>query len=141
MDPQTVVLALGSLVPLPVALVTKRYAQPWVKVLVNMVGSVLVAALVHLATDEGGYDLPTLWRAFLQAAAASALAYAAVWKHAVVRAIESATGGWGLGTPALAVVPADPDVVVDAQGAVVPDGDPSGVPGVRQMPPLPPTTL
>ena len=118
MDPQTVVLLLGALAPLLVAVATKRYAAPWVKVATNVVASALAAGLAHLATSSGAYDLADFWRALLEALVASAVAYEAVWQHTLVELIERTTGRWGLGTVAL--VPVSPGgLAVDGRGVVV----------------------
>jgi hypothetical protein len=117
-DPQTLVLLLGALVPLLVALATKRYAQPWVKVATNVVAAALVASLAHLATASGHYDLPGFWRAFLEALVASGVSYEVLLKNTAVRAIESSTGHWGLGAVTLTpIVPSG--LAVDGHGVVV----------------------
>lgn len=118
MDPQTLVYLLGALVPIPVALVTKRYARPRVKVATNVVASALVASMAHLATADGHYDLAGFGGAFVAALVASVLSYKAVWQYTLVEAIERSTGRWGLGEVALAPVAVGALAVVGG-GAVV----------------------
>ncbi len=122
MSAHTLVILLGAAVPLPVAAITKKYAQPWVKATTNLVATALVASLAHLATADGHYDLAGFWAAYQAALAASVLSYLALWRHAVGKQIEDATADWGLGAIELRAVPADPVVVVDPQGAVVDPG-------------------
>lgn len=119
MDPTTVVLLLGAAVPLLVAVVTKKFAEPWVKVATNVAATALVAALAHLVTSNGVYDLAGFWGAFVHALAASGLAYMILWKNTLGLALENATADFGLGSVALAPVPASQQVAVNTQGGLV----------------------
>ncbi len=99
MTAQTLVVLLGAAVPLPVAAIVKKYSKPWVKAVTNVVATALVAALAHLVTAGGHYDLEGFWRAYQAVLAASVVSYLALWKHTLVGTIEDATADWGLGTP------------------------------------------
>jgi hypothetical protein len=98
LQPLQLVHLVGALVPLLVALVTKRYAEPWVKVATNLVALALGASIVYLARDTGGYDLAGFVNAFINALVADVVAYFGALRYTAVLAIERRTADVGVGT-------------------------------------------
>lgn len=97
LQPLQLVHLVGALVPLVVALITKRYAEPWVKVTVNLVAVALGASIVYLARDTGGYDLDGFANAFVNALVADVVAYFGALRYTAVLAIERRTPSIGVG--------------------------------------------
>lgn len=98
LQPLQLVHLVGALIPLLVALVTKRFAAPWVKVAVNLVALALAASIVYVARDTGGYDLAGFVNAFVNALVADVVAYFGALRYTAVLAIERRTGHVGIGT-------------------------------------------
>jgi hypothetical protein len=114
--PATVVQLLGALIPFLVALVTKRYAQSWVKAATSLVSTGLLAGVAVLVTADGHYNFMAFWQAFTDALLANVIVYVLLRTSVVLRVAER-TADVGLGTNQL--VPVTGDVAATPSGAVV----------------------
>lgn len=98
-----VVRALGLLIPLLTAIVTKKVAAQGTKAVITLVASALLGSIGYLAGEGGGYDLAGFFNAFLNAFIPAIAAYYGLWKPTgLAGSVAEATGDFGIGrTPAL----------------------------------------
>lgn len=98
LDAGTTARLLGLLVPLLVALITKKFASPGLKGFLNLVVSAVVGSTVYLVAENGGYN----WLGFVNGALdtfiVSVIAYYGVLKPTgIASTVSDATAGFGLG--------------------------------------------
>lgn len=100
-DPTSVVNMLGILVPLIVALISKRYASSGLKSVLNVVTSAVVSTLGYLVAASGdGYDLVGWLEAFIGTLIVSIAVYYGVLKPTnLTEAVNVKTARFGFGSP------------------------------------------
>lgn len=102
MDATTVTRLLGVLVPLLVAVITKRYASPGLKATLNVLSAAIVGSLGYMVAADGGYDLDGFVNSFLNTFIVGIATYYGVYKPTgVTGTVAKATEGFGLGSPTL----------------------------------------
>lgn len=128
-DVQTVARLLGIVVPILVALITKRYAQKWVKALSNILLSAVAGVLAPiLAGDTAPHSLGAVFNGIVNAFIVSIVAYYGIFKPTgIVDALQNKTGGFGVGgseTPPLPPEDTEPPASF-GDTAPLPEDDPA----------------
>lgn len=109
-DAATVSRLLGALVPLLVAVLTRRYATSGLKAALNLVSSVVVGSATYLVAADGGYDWQGFVNASLNTLIVSAATYYGLWKPTgVAGTVAKKTESFGIGS--------EPELTTDDKGA------------------------
>ena len=142
-DPANAAKLVGLIVPLLVALVTKKIASSGLKGVLNLGLSAIAGSAAYLVAETGGYDLGGFANATINAFVVSIVAYYGVYRPTgVSESVAAKTSDFGLGKPALqtddaveavevpveasaATTAGDPDKSLDEAS-----GEPVGAPSV-----------
>jgi hypothetical protein len=101
-DPTNVVRAVGFVLPLLTALVTKKFASGGLKSVVTLVLSALIAVIGTLVTSDGHFAVNAFVNAFVNVFVPAIAAYYGLWKATgVAGKVANVTDSFGLGRPVL----------------------------------------
>ncbi len=101
-DPETVVSLIGLLVPVVVAIVSKRVASAGLKGVLNLLLSAVAGSVAYLVTEMGTYDLAGFLGATLNTFIVSIVSYYGLYKPTgITDNVNSATANFGFGGPDL----------------------------------------
>lgn len=121
-DPTAVARLIGLLVPLAVALVTKRVASQGLKGVLNALLSAIGGSVAYLVTKDNGYDFEGFVNAVASAFVVSITAYYGVYKPTgLTGSVADATANFGLGPkPVLETDDKGKESAQDSAGVPVP---------------------
>jgi hypothetical protein len=101
-DALTVSRWLGILVPIIVALVTKKYASSGLKSALNVVSSAVIGSVGYLVAEDGGYNLAGFLNSFFNTFLVSVAAYYGVLKPTgIAGTVTNLKPDVGIGSPEL----------------------------------------
>lgn len=90
---------IGLVVPLLVALLTRRWASDRLKSVLNVLSSAVLGSAVYLMAADGGYDLEGFFNSFLNTLVVSIVSYYGFYKPTgVAGSVAEKTEGFGLGS-------------------------------------------
>lgn len=100
LDPTNLARLLGVLVPLLVALVTKKVASQGLKGVINLFLSAVAGSTAYLIAHDGGYNFEGFFNQTLDAFIASITAYYGLIKPTgLAGTVAEKTANFGLGSP------------------------------------------
>lgn len=98
LDAATASRALGLLIPLLVALLTKRVASSRTKAVLNIVASALAGSAAYLVAADGGYDVEGFVNAALNTIIVSVATYYGLYKPTgITDTVQNKTANFGIG--------------------------------------------